>query len=149
MNKDILQELINFNGEYVIGNRYTRGFNRCPDTWEAILLAPDVGRKYWVDDIGMLPFNDVVEFAEEEIKSIIHLGKEYSPFQYGIKRKSFIKITKCTCKPMDLVVRCYNEDVRDYYKVLEIMKELTPSPDNAALADERKARELEGVMKDV
>ena len=125
MRKDILQKFIQLNGEYAIGNRYVEGYGSSKSYWETILLAPDVDRDYWVDDIGKLPFDDVEKFANSEFKTIIHLGKSFAPFQYGIRRKDFIAIEKVTCPPMELVIRCYNDDVKDYYKVLEIMKELT------------------------
>ena len=127
MRKDILQQFIDENGEYLIGNRYMEGSGaaRGHDTWEAILVAPDVKREYWVKDIGQLPYDDVEVFANEEIKSIIHFGNNYSPFQYGIRRKDFINLKKITCKPMDLVVKCYQENISDYYKVLEVMESLT------------------------
>jgi hypothetical protein len=126
MKKDILQKFILFNGEYVIGNRCVESMCEALNSRDTILLAPDVDREYWVDDIGKLPFDTVVKFANEEIKSIIHLGKSYQPFQYGVQRKDFIQLEKVTCKPMELIIRCYNDNVKDYNKVLKIMKELTP-----------------------
>jgi len=100
MKKDILQQLIDNNGEYLIGNRFIKGMGASEgkDTWEAILLAPDVDREYWVPDIGKLPYDVVDKFANDEIKSIIHLGNNYSPFQYGIRRRDFIQLKKVTCK---------------------------------------------------
>ncbi len=127
MNKDILQKFIQLNGDYVLGNRYQEGMgaNRGNDTWEAIFLSSKVKEKFWVDDIGKLSFDDVEKFADEEIEAVIHLGKTYQPFQYGIRRKDFIQLEKVTCNPMELIIRCYTEDVKDYYKILKIMQELT------------------------
>jgi hypothetical protein len=126
MRIDILQKFIKENGEYLIGNRYIEGMgaSRGQDRWEAILLTPDVDREYWVDDLGEMPFNKVESFANEEIKTIIHLGRTYQPFQYGIRRKDFINLEKVTCKPMELVVKCYEENISDYYKIIEAMREL-------------------------
>ena len=131
MKRNILQKFISNNGEYLIGHRYVKGYGAScgKDNWEAILLAPDVDREYWVDDIGKLSFDKVEKFSKEEIKSIIHLGNNYSPFQYGIKREDFIELIKITCKPMDLIVKCYQENISDYYKVIEVMKELTEKKD--------------------
>jgi len=128
MNKDILQKFVQFNGDYLLGQKYTKSFRGSnEDTLEAILLTPDVDREYLVEDIGKLPFDSIEKFANQEIKTIIHLGKEYGPFQYGTQRKDFITLEKITCPAMDLVVRCYNEKITDYHKAIEIMKELTPT----------------------
>lgn len=127
MNKQILQKFIDNNGEYLLGQRYIKGYGASHgnDTWEAILLAPNVSREYWTDNIGTLPWDEVEKFANEEIKTIVHLGDTYAPFQYGIRYKDFIELTKVTCKPMDLVVKCYSENITDYYKIKKIMEELT------------------------
>ena len=132
MKKEILQQFIDYNGKYLIGHRYTKSFrSSSDDTWEAVFIAPDVSRDYWIEDIGKMSFDEVAKFADEEIRTIIHLGNNYSPFQYGIRRKDFIDLKEVTCKPMDLIVKCYNENINDYYKVIEAMKSLTtPLGDN-------------------
>lgn len=129
MKKDILQKFIDENGNYLIGQRFVEGMgaSRGNDTWEAIFVAPDVKREYWVEDIGKMTYDEATAFADEELKTIIHLGKNYSPFQYGIRRKEFITLEKVTCPAMELIVKCYQEDISDYYKVLEIMKSLSPT----------------------
>lgn len=127
MDKTILQKFIDENGNYLIGQRFVEGMGaaRGNDTWEAIFLAPDVKREYWVEDIGKMTYDEVEAFASEELKTIIHLGKSYSPFQYGIRRKDFITLEKVTCPAMELIVKCYQENISNYYKVLEAMKSLT------------------------
>lgn len=126
MNKDILQKFIDNNADYLIGNRHIKGMGASigQDEWEAVLLAPAVKKEFWGKDIGALPYDDVVSFADEEITTIIHLGDTYSPFQYGIKRKDFVNLEIVTCKPMDLIVRCHQGKINDYYEVLEVMKSL-------------------------
>lgn len=127
MKKEILQKFISENRNYLIGYRYVEGIgaSRGEDTWEAIFLSPNVKREYWVEDIGKMTFDEVTAFADEELQTIIHLGNNYAPFQYGIRRKDFIALEKVTCRPMDLIAKCYQEDISDYYKVLEVMKALT------------------------
>jgi hypothetical protein len=126
MDKTILQKFIDESGNYLIGQRFVEGMgaSRGNDTWEAIFLTPDVKREYWVKDIGKMTYDEVEAFASEELKTIIHLGKNYPPFQYGIRRKDFIALEKVTCPAMELIVKCYQENISDYYKVLEVMKSL-------------------------
>lgn len=126
MDKTILQKFIDENGNYLIGQRFVKGMgaSRGNDTREAIFLAPDVKREYWVEDIGKMTYDEVEAFASEELKTIIHLGKNYPPFQNGILRKDFITLEKVTCPAMELIVKCYQENISDYYKVLEVMKSL-------------------------
>jgi hypothetical protein len=128
MRKDVLQKFIDENGNYLIGQRYVEGFgaSRGKDSWEAIFLAPGVSRDYWVDDIGKMSYDEVVRFGDEEIQTIIHLGNNYQPFQFGIRRKDFTQLEKVTCKPMELIIKCYQENISDYYDVIKLMKELTP-----------------------
>lgn len=132
MRKEILQQMIENNGEYLVGERYIKayGSSYSKDTREAILLSPNIDRKLWNAKIGELPFDLVINFADEEIISTIHLGNEYPPFQFGIKRKDFINLKKVTCKPMELILKCYTEKITDYYKVLEVMEKLTTPPLN-------------------
>lgn len=126
MDTHILQKFIDLNHKYLLGQRRIK-YHRSDmdDDYQTILLAPDVSREYWVDDIGQMPFNDVKRFSDEELRTIIHIGKEYSPFQYGVSRGSFIALQEITCNPMELVVKCYQEDISDYYKVIEVMESLT------------------------
>jgi len=120
MEKDVLQKMIDSNGRYLIANR--RGSD---GDQQAIFIGPNVSREYWVDDIGKLPYDDVQRFAKEELMTIIHLGSEYGPFQYGIYRDQITQVTEVTCESMKLIVHCYQNKIRDYYKVLEAMKLLT------------------------
>ena len=131
MKKDILQKFIDLNGKYLIGQRLVK-YHRSDvdDDYQTFLLAPDVSREFWVDDIGTIPFNDVKRFSDEEIRTNINLGKEFSPFQYGITRNSFINLKEVTCKPMELVLKCYKENITDYYKVIEAMESLTHQEQN-------------------
>lgn len=123
---DILQQLIDHGGEYLLANRYLEGMgaSRGKDTWETLVIAPDVPRELWGKKLQDEPFKIVDSFANQEIKTIIHLGKNYSPFQYGIRNKDFISLEKIECVPMELVVRCWNENETDYYKIVTMMDEM-------------------------
>lgn len=127
MREQILQTLIDGGGKYFLAERYIQGFNHRKDTWEALIIAPDVPRDLWGKKIMEMPYKEVVKFADAEIKSTIHLGKSYQPFQYGIHNKDFISLKEITCPPMELVVKCYQEDEKDYHKIVKIMENLTPS----------------------
>lgn len=124
---DILQELIDSSGEYLIVNRYLEGAgaSRGKDEWQALFVAPNIPHELLGQKIVDMPYKIVEKFANTDSRSCIHFGKTYSPFQYGIYYKDFISTKKVTCKSMDLIVQCYNEDITDYYKVVELMEKLT------------------------
>lgn len=130
MKEDILQQLIDGGGKYFVANRYVEGFGaaRGKDEWQALIIAPDIPRDLWGQKIWDMKYKDAKRFADAEIKTIIHLGKSYQPFQYGIHNKDFIALKEVSCSPMDLVVKCYEEDIKDYYKVIELMESLAKSP---------------------
>lgn len=125
MKKDILQKFIDNNGDYLIGQRYTKGWKHNPDTWETVFLSPTIDRKLLGKKIGELPFDLVEEFNDSEIRENIFAGKSYNPFQWGIKIGHFICLEKVTCNLNELIHKCYEEDITDYYKVIEVMKSLT------------------------
>lgn len=129
MKEDILQELIDGGGKYFVANRYVEGAGaaRGKDEWQALIIAPDIPRELWGLKIMDMPYKDAKRFMEAEIKTIIHLGKTYQPFQYGIRNKDFISLKEVTCPPMELIVKCYQDDIKDYYKVVELMETLTPN----------------------
>lgn len=124
--KDILQKLIDEGGSYLLVNRYLEGFGASKEKgeWQALIISPNIPMKYWDKKIGELPFDMVKELADTDSRSCIHLGKTYSPFQYGVYYKDFIQVEKLDCPIMELILRCYQEDITDYYKALEIAKEL-------------------------
>lgn len=122
--KEILQKFIEENGEYLIGQRYVKGYRNNDDEWQTFFLSPSVDAKLWNKKIGELPFDIVNDFADKDILTNISLGDLYPPFQYGIRYKDFIALEKVTCKPNELINKCYAEKITDYYKVLELMKEL-------------------------
>lgn len=124
MREQILQKLIDGGGKYFIANRYIE--DRNGGDWESLVIAPDVSRELWGKQILELPYKDVRNFADKEIKTIIHLGKTYQPFQYGIRNKDFIDLEEITCPPMELVVKCYIENIKDFHEVRKLMKTLTP-----------------------
>lgn len=124
---DILQDLIDHSGDYLIVNRYIEGVggSRGKDEWQALFISPNVPHELFGQKIVDMPFKVVEKFANTDARSCIHFGKTYSPFQYGILYKDFISAKKVTCKAMDLILHCYTEDVHDYHKVIEIMEQLT------------------------
>jgi hypothetical protein len=132
IDKDILQKFIDNSSDYLIGRRvihfHVWGTN---DTDEAIFLAADIARDMWNVKLGELQYDKVVNFADEEIKTVIHLGKDYSPFQYGIRRKDFMQLMTVTCNPNKLIHECYINNVSDYYEVVKIMEKLTKENENS------------------
>jgi hypothetical protein len=125
--KDILQKFIDEGDDYLIGNRYVEGMgaSRGKDDWYAVFLSANIDRELWGKKIGELPYNTVENFAEKEIMTNLHLGGTYPPFQYGIRYKDFISLEKVTCNSNELINKCYQENIKDYYEVVKIMKELT------------------------
>ena len=124
--KDILQKFIDENGNYLLGEKYTDGFGRNKDEWHAVFISPNIDRDLWGKKIGELPYDTVEAFAEKEIMTNLYLGETYPPFQFGIRYRDFISLEKVTCNPNDLINKCYQEKIKDYHKVVELMKELTP-----------------------
>lgn len=127
MKEDILQQFIDESGNYLVGQRYVEGMgaSRGKDEWYAVFLSPNIDRDLWDKKILDLPYKVVRDFADKEIMTNIHLGGAYPPFQYGIRHKDFISLRKVTCNPNELINKCYQEKIRDYYKVLELMEEMT------------------------
>ena len=125
--KDVLQKLIDEGGSYLLVNRYIEGLGAAQgkDEWQALIISPNIPREYWDKKIGELPFDLVEKLAETDSRTCIHLGKTYSPFQYGIYYKDFIQVEKLDCPIMELILRCYKEDIKDFHKALEIAKDLT------------------------
>ena len=126
LRKEILQKFIDESGHYLIGQRFVEGFgaSQGKDEWYAVFVSPNVDRDLWDKKVGELPFDIVENFAEKEILTNIHLGGTYPPFQYGIRYKDFINLEKITCNANELIDKCYQEKITDYYKILEVMKEL-------------------------
>lgn len=124
---EILQKMIDGGGKYFLVNRYVEGMgaSRGKDEWYAMVISPNVPRDLWGKKIMELPYKEVVDFSESDLMTNIHLGKTYQPFQYGIKNGDFIDLIEITCRPMELVIKCYEENITDYYKAKEIMKSLT------------------------
>lgn len=91
MNTQVLQELIDGAGKYFLANRRVDGF-RNDDTREALLIAPHADRELWNTKIEDLPYKVVAKFAHSELKTTIHLGKTYAPFQYGIRNEELFTI---------------------------------------------------------
>lgn len=130
MKKEILQQFIDQDGSYLIGQRYVKGMGAAEgkDEWYAVFLSPNVGRELWNKKVGELPYDVVEEFANREIMTNIHLGGTYSPFQHGIIYKDFISLRKVECNPNELIHRCFTEKLTDYHKILELMEEMSSNP---------------------
>ncbi len=127
INKDILQKFIDNSGEYLLVNRYKEGFgaSQGKDEWEAIVMSPNVDRKLWGKKVGEMPFDDVEQFANQDIRSCIHLGNTYSPFQYGIYHKDMIDVFVLKdIKIMDFIFRCYSDNITDFWKAKELAESL-------------------------
>lgn len=129
INKDILQKFIDENGNYLIGQRYVEGMcaSKGKDQWYAVFLSPNISRDLWGKKIGELPYDTVEAFAEKDIMTNIHLGGTYPPFQYGIRYKDFISLEKVTCNANELINKCHQEKITDYYKIIEVMRGFTTS----------------------
>lgn len=125
--KDVLQKFIDESGNYLLGQRYVEGMGALQgkDEWYAVFLSPNIDRELWGKKVGELPYDTVEAFAEKEIMTNLHLGGTYPPFQYGIRYKDFISLEKVTCDSNTLINKCYQEKIKDYYKVIEVMNELT------------------------
>lgn len=128
--KDVLQKFIDKGGKYLIGQRYVKGAgsSQGKDEWYTVFISPNIDRELWDKKIGELPYDVVYNFAQKDILTNIHLGGTHPPFQYGIRYGDFIYIEEVTCDSQELLNRCFQEKRTDYYEVLKIMKELTPSP---------------------
>ena len=133
MEEDILQQFIDSSGDYLIGQRYVKGMGASSgkDDWYAVFLSPNIDRELCGKKIVDLPYGVVKDFAEKEIMTNIHLGDTYPPFQYGIKYKDFISLRKITCDANKLIHRCYKDKIKDYYKILEVMEEMTEKESNS------------------
>lgn len=127
MRKDILQKFIDESGNYLIGKRFVEGMGAAQgkDEWYTVFLSPNVDRELWGKKIGELPYDTVEAFAEKEIMTNVYLGGTHPPFQYGIRHKDFVSIEKVTCNANDLIHKCYQEKITDYFKVLAAMKNLS------------------------
>lgn len=127
MEEDILQQFIDSSGKYLIGQKYVKGFGAMDgkDEWYAVFLSPNIDRELWDKKIVDLPYKVVKAFAQKEILTNIYLGDVYPPFQYGVRYKDFTSLREVTCVPNELIYKCYKENITDYYKVLEVMEELT------------------------
>lgn len=125
-NIDILQKLIDNNGEYLLVQRYTKSYNQMSDdTWETLLVSPNIPYELQGKKLVDEPYKVVEKFSDTDARSCIHLGDNYSPFQYGMYYKDFIHAEKIDCKIMELITKCYTENITDYWKVLDVVKGLT------------------------
>lgn len=126
LRKEILQKFIDESGNYLLGQRYVEGLgaSQGKNEWYSVFLSPNIDRDLWDKKIGELPYDMVENFADKEILTNIHLGGTYPPFQYGIRYKDFINLEKITCNVNELIDKCYQGKITDYYKILEVMKEL-------------------------
>lgn len=125
--KDILQKIIDHSGAYLLVNRYVEGMgaSRGKDEWHAMFVSIPIERELYEQKVDDLKYSQVEKLAEKEIVTCIHLGKSYPPFQWGIRVKDLIDVEKITCDSNELINRCYQEDIKDYWKAKEIMVELT------------------------
>jgi len=126
MKKEILQQFIDTgNAGYFIAQRKQSNFGKGTDDYTALFITPEVDRKYWNKKVGEMSFDEVEAFNSEEIKTNLHLGKSYGPFQFGVYRNQIVNMTEVTCDSWDLIFKCRELKISDYYKVIELMKELT------------------------
>jgi hypothetical protein len=123
--KDILQKFIDEDGNYLICQRYIEHYGRCENEFQAVFVSPNIDRELWGKKIGELSFDTVYGFAKKAIITNIHLGGTYQPFQHGILYGDFVFAEKLTCNANRLIHACYEEEITDYYKVLEKMKQFT------------------------
>jgi len=132
IHKDVIQKIIEHDGAYLIANRYCEGMgaSRGKDEWYAMFISIPVPMEMYDKRVDDLSFGMVEKFVETEITTCLHLGKSYPPFQYGIRPKDIIAVEKVTCDSNELIARCYQENIKDYYKVIEIMKEMTPKQES-------------------
>ncbi len=127
MRKEILQKIINHSGDYLLVNRYIKGSGASTgqDTWEAILISPNIPHNLLSSELGLVAYDIVEKFSETDARSCIHLGKSYSPFQYGILYKDFIDVFHLKDVPiMEFVIRCYEENITDFWKAKTIAEEM-------------------------
>jgi len=123
MRKDILQKFIDEGDSYLIGLKHTDFLNGKSEQY-AIFLSPDIDRELWDKKIGELTYNIVENFANKEIITNIYLGREFPPFQRGLRYKDIIILEKVTCNANELIHKCYTENITDFYKIKELMEEL-------------------------
>lgn len=124
IDKNTLQLIVDNCGNYLIGKRKISD-GRGGYDFDAVFFSPNLPVN-WTGkvQVGELKYDEVIKFAETDIRSVLHLGSEYGPFQYGIYYKDIVDVAVCTVKSMDLIVHCYNNDIKEYYEVLKAMKHL-------------------------
>lgn len=125
IDKQVLQTLLDSNGEYFVVQRHTSGWKEGSDEWKAVFISPSIPRDLWGAKIGELPYDAVEQFANTDIMTNIYLGSDYPPFQYGLRYCELNAATKVTCNPNELIHLCHTQKLSDYYKILEVMAELT------------------------
>lgn len=129
IDKYILNEILNSKSYYYLINKKTperRHIHTIPQTDQAIVVSFNVPRKFWdFTDVNEMKLSQVEEFSDTVINSNIYLGNEYSPFQHGL---SFSDVSSVILvdevKIMDFIIRCYNENVSDFYKAQDILNEM-------------------------
>jgi len=119
----ILQKLANGVGSYFIGHRRTS--NGRETRFSAWLISPTVPYTLQNKQLGSMPFDDVDAFAKSQTLANIAFGKSVGPFQWGIAHGEFVFVEEVTCDAMELVMRCYSEEISDYAEVARMMKSLT------------------------
>ena len=87
-------------------------------------MPPQIDKSLWGAIIGELTYNAVEGFANTDVTTNIFFGKTYTPFQNYIKYGQFIHLTIVTCNANELIHACYEENITDYYKVIEKMESL-------------------------
>lgn len=133
--KDVLQQLINNNGEYFIAERFIEGMGaaRGKDERKALFISPNIPRELWDKNLHDLAFSAVDTLINTDLLTNIYLGQKYPPFQWGVKYGELINVAKVTCKPNELIYKCYIENITDYWKVLTAMEELTIKKSNSCM----------------
>ena len=117
INIDILQKFVSKPTGYFLCQR-----SEDKDAW---LISPDIPFNIQVKQIGELPYNVVRNLAESYFLANIPLGKRYTPFQRSIPYSSIVFAQEVTCNVMELVVKCYQENITNYVKVVQVMESLT------------------------
>lgn len=129
IDKQVLNEILNSKSSYYLINKRTpeyRHIHTVPQTDQAIIVSFNIPRKFWdFNNINDMKFQYVEEFLDIEINSSIYLGQAYSPFQYGLKVSDVNQTVLIEdIKVMEFVIRCYNENVSDFYKAKNILDEM-------------------------
>lgn len=120
----VLQQIVDNNGNYLVGQRV--------DSFKesyAVFFSPNIEHSLIKAKVEELPYKIVDKFASSDVITNLFLGDYHPPFQWGIRYGEFINVEQVTCNSWELIIKCHQEKIRDYWEVTKLIKDLTKSND--------------------